>query len=327
MNHRLLVLLLTGAMLLTGCTSGAGGDGAGAAIVGQPIGGADNALPFARISLNAVDVFAVSDLSGQYIIPGIPAGTYTLRVAKWNTPLVTLPITIDPQQPVIDLGRLVQSEPALITVTWPALPAGFNRLAGRVVDAEGRGIAGVEVVLAYASGALARTVTMDGDPDTETGHFSFNQLPDAPIRLIIGQDGFRPSVTETPFQEFPLVEGVHQTGEIELRSLLPAEADPAVLTVRVTGPDGGVLSGIPVLLSLIDPERPPMDRFSIGGISNTAGEWTFPGVPGGQAYQVWAAGGNWRPETATVTLEAGEARTVTLQMRPLNGRHPYIPAP
>lgn len=314
-------------VLATGCTSGQPGDGAGAAIVGQPIGGDVNALPFARVSLDAVNLYGVSDPAGRYVIPGVPAGTYTLRVAKWNTPLVTLPITIDPdQEPIIDLGRIGSAETSQVSVTWPTLGTGVFSLSGRVHDSVGNGINEVEVLLVYGNGALARTVTdTSGSPESD-GVFALTGLPDQPVRLIIGQEGLRPFVVEDPFDNLPQVGNEFTTGEVTLMSVLPEGADPAIVTVEVRAEsDGRLLTGIPVHLSVTDPERPLIDRFGIGGITASNGHWTFTGVPGGLSYQVWAGSGAFFPQLATVALDAGETRTIILTLPDAGGtEHPYL---
>jgi|GEM_PF-3696055 len=323
--------ILWGMLLLavaSGCTSGQPGDGAGAAIVGQPIGGDVNALPFARVSLDAVNLYGVSDPAGRYVIPGVPAGTYTLRVAKWNTPLVTLPITIDPDQlPTIDLGRIGNATSnSQVTVSWPTLGTGVFSLAGRVLDSAGNGINEVEVLLVYGDGALARTVTdAEGTPAVD-GLFSLTGLPDQPVRLIIGQEGLRPFVVENPFESLPQTGDDFTTGDVTLQSVLPAGSDPAIVTVEVRAEsDGRLLTGIPVHLSVTDPERPLIDRFGIGGITGSAGRWTFTGIPGGMTYQVWAGSGSFFPETSAVALTAGENRTITLTLPDSGGtEHPYL---
>ena len=316
------------ATLALGC-AGQGGDGAGSIIVGQPIGGSgeNQALPYARVSLNARDIFAVSDASGEYNIPGVPNGTYTLRVAKWNTPLLTTPVTIAPgSQPNVDLG-LHQGAATLhtVTLTWPTLSAGNLSLGGRVLDKDGNGINEVEVLVVYPSGAFARTVTsFNTDTPPAAGYFTLHNLPANPVRLIIGQDGLRPDVVETPFDVLTPVTDGFNTGDVTLLPIVdPASA--AMPQVIVRDSSNKLLPGIPVAISLIEPGKDPIDRFGIGGVTGADGSWTFVGVPGGHSYQIWAGSGDYLPETTMVDLAAGESRTITLTLTKATGQvHPYL---
>ncbi|MCG3151051.1 MAG: hypothetical protein GEEBNDBF_00319 [bacterium] len=312
--------------LCLGCTTGQPGEGAGAAIVGQPIGGDVNAVPYARVSLNASDLFAVSDKAGRYTIPGILPGTYTIRVAKWNTPLVTLPITVKPdEQPDIDLGRIGAANLPDVTVSWPLLGSGPYALEGRVKDVEGRGLNECEILLIYADGALARAVTAPAGSPEEDGFFRLTGLPANPVRLIVGQEGFRPFVVESPFDELPQIGDDFTVGDVELRSLLPTGATAGTVTVEVRSTDGRLLAGVPVHLAVSDPERPLIDRFGIGGVTGSDGRWTFPAVPAGVSYSVWAGAGSWFPEMSSVTATSGEELVVSLRLTAAgSASHPYL---
>ncbi|MEO7995389.1 MAG: carboxypeptidase-like regulatory domain-containing protein [bacterium] len=325
-------LILLTLLVLSAC-SGQPADGAGSIIFGAPIGGTapGAALPFARVSINAVDLFAVSDPSGRYTIPGVPNGTYTLRVAKWNTALFTIPLPVDPaNHPFVDLGvRSNSADNPSINVVWPTLGVGTSGFSGRVVDAAGNGINEVEVLLVYANGSFARTVSkrlfVAAAGVEQDGHFIFADLPDNPARLIMGQDGFMPIVIENPFTAVPDTGGGHDTGDLNLARVLPDDAIPATVRVYVKDADGTLLPDVPVHLSLVQPEIDPIDRFGTGGLTGSDGHWGFIPVPGGHTYQVWAGDGTHLPSQLTITLAPGEDRQVTLTLTPWTGqRHPYL---
>lgn len=327
---RVLVYALALAAVLTGCT-GQDGDSAGSIIGGRSIGGpGQQPLPFLAVSLNSVDLFAVSNRNGEFVIPGVPNGTYTLRATKYGKRILSEPITLTPNVGTsLDLGRIGA---ATITLQWPTLATGSINLAGRAVtfgcDTEPCGLEGAEVVLIYANGSLARVLTDD------LGNFALTSLPANPVRLFIGRDAngpgesdFVPFIADDPLQNADLFDSPGALKTIVLKRI--EDLHPALGRVRLVVKDsaGNPLGGIPVNLSLQQPGTDPIDSLNRGRITDETGTADMGLVPAGEMYQLWAGNGSFFPAVTTIAVDEDAIEEVELRLNRAEGRHPLLPAP
>ncbi len=191
------------------------------------------------------------------------------------------------------------------TIKIPALgtgnPAGPTQVipdevAGRVVDAAGRPLAGAAVV-AEEYGTPAREVATDA-----AGGFSLRGFRWAPTTVRFGREGFAPLVIRQP----PL----GRTGWVVVLD------DRAAFEGRVLAPDGSPLAGVPIRAEggakmLNGPEQ--ADHFD--GRSGPDGRYRLHLTPGMYEFQVRAPGvGALR--LGRQVLGTDEARTLDLPLSP-----------
>jgi hypothetical protein len=87
------------------------------------------------------------------------------------------------RRPVIGLPESMNAAPQTFQAT---LTMGPGRLAGRVTDPSGAGVAGASVTVYRADGATAGETRTDA-----SGAYSFQSLPEGPMRLEVTAPGFR----------------------------------------------------------------------------------------------------------------------------------------
>ncbi len=177
-----------------------------AIVSGSVVGTANAVVPGAAVSLwrGAVQVNATTtDGQGRFAFGSVAAGTYALRVqASGYGPYARNVTTAG--DGVVDVGALRLVAP---------VPTGG--LTGRVVDANGNGIASATLRL------VAGAVTVATARSNSTGSFRFSNVPVGSYQLFINATGYRDanlSVTITAAQ-------VADVGSISLQALPAPPAD------------------------------------------------------------------------------------------------------
>lgn len=186
---------------------------AGHRIVGNVVTHAGLPLPGARVvcrpdsprnpsarSLAELIGAAITNARGEFVIDGVPEGTFVLGVtADAHLPLATGPLSVA-TEPITDVGRIVLPATAL--------------LHGEVRDLDGQAVAGASVEAWVAKDdAPRRWRGRPQEPEARTdadGRFVLKTPPDRPLLLRIAHDEFAtvehgPLSADTTWTEVRLV--------------------------------------------------------------------------------------------------------------------------
>jgi|GEM_PF-137560 len=256
---------------------------------GRPIAGAS-------ISLFDTDVAASADEAGQFELPRISAGMYTLMASKWG---------YEPQTAVVEVRARETTRRDFNLAARAAGIDGRNltpgTIEGSITDESKNAIEGATVKI-VESGIIMTT--------DMTGVFRFDSLPSGLYTLAAAFDGFAPSVSSEIYL------GPAEAARIDftLKKLSVATADTSATPAAASSIAGMVVDAqkqATLAGAVVEIVNTPMTA-----VTNPSGRYEFGGIKPG-IYTLRFTHDGFKQKTAeNIEVKAGMATTVDAALTP-----------